>query len=366
MPPADIIAAMESDQSSVAANLLAIVPGGSNTDVIVAPTHLVGPGQLAWGGQLRIGPGGKSRNVAQMMAAYLGPGRVAFLGRTLSPPDKLAARLPDAASCKVDDLLPAIYGLLAQVPMAALQQAGVITDFVLRTPYTDTAAGTALIPVDVSGENSIYVAPGLNEQFRPQDMATAAPLIAAMAQAARTAGRRGVMALALEIPLATAVAAARLARRHGLLVVLDTGGLQDDVDYSPLLRLADVIKPNEHEARMLTGIEVGGAEEAARAAEVLLKRYGAGQVVITAGADGAYLAEADGSSVWHFAARIAGAAEDTTGCGDQFMAVLCAELALGRELADAIPPAIVAAGMQATRSGIQPVTRAELDQQSDG
>jgi ribokinase len=346
--------------------IVAVVPGGSNTDVIVSPTHLVGPGELSWGGGLTIGPGGKSRNVAQMMAAYLGLGRVAFLGRTLAAPKGLGdleRRLSEAAgaggSAKVEDLLPTVYCLLAQVPMAALEEAGVVTEHVLRTAYEGTAAGTALIPVDVSGENTIYVAPGLNDHFSPQDVAAAEPLVAEVAEQSVRRGERGVMALALEIRLETAVAAAKLARQHGMLVVLDMGGMQAGADYSPLLSLADVVKPNEHEARMLSGVEVHDTATASRAAKVLRERYGIGRLVITAGSGGSYVIENDGEAR-HHAAHILGAAVDTTGCGDQFMAVLCAELALGGDLAAAIEPASRAAGMQAMRSGIQPVRRAEL------
>ena len=171
--------------------------------------------------------------------------------------------------------------------------------------------------------------------------------------------QRGVMALALEIQQATAIAAARLARRHGLLVVLDMGGMQAGVDYAALVALADVVKPNEHEALMLTDVEVGDAASATRAAEVLHQRCGTRQLVITAGADGAYVME-DGGAARHYPARTIGRVVDTTGCGDQFMAVLCAELALGSTLAAAIEPATIAAGLQAMRSGIDPVERGEV------
>jgi len=51
---------------------------------------------------------------------------------------------------------------------------------------------------------------------------------------------------------------------------------------------------------------------------------------------------------------------DETGCGDQVMAVLCAEIARGKDLLQAADLAVRAGAIQYYRVGIQPVTRDEL------
>jgi ribokinase len=376
-------------------NILAIVPGGSNTDLVIAGTPTVGPGQLSCGGRFTIGPGGKSRNVAQMMAAYLGPGSVAFLGRTLAPPDDAtppnstptspesaapsaapppcAATPPEradraAATTEADLLVSRLYRLLAEVPLAALRAAGVVTDFVRRVPYDGTPAGVAQILVSPDGENTIYLAPGLNAHFAPADLDAADPLFDAVA---RRPHGGAVLPLALEIPAATAAHAARKAHACGMTVVLDPGGIASAEDAAEVLPLVDIIKPNEHEVRLLTGIDVTDDATAARAAEVLRQRWGIPSTIITAGARGAWLVRADNPpprepGVTFYPARRVPRVADTTGCGDQFMAVLCAHLALDPLATDAaMRQAILAAALQATRPGIDPVTAADVRRFAD-
>lgn len=346
-------------------NVVAVVLGGSNTDLIsTGATKPAGPGEMIGAARFTIGPGGKSRNVAQMMGAYLGPGRVSFVGRTLAPHgdfaslDALFAR-PEASA----DILPQVYSLLAQVPLAALRRSGVLTDLVRLVPYAGTAGGVAQIVVLSSGENMIYSMAGVNAEFSPEDVASAAPLMEAV-------GRRGggVLPMALEIPFDTAVAGAELARRCGLTVIVDPGGMTKGRELSrgqkstlgDVLKLAHIVKPNEQEAMLLTGVEVSDTASAARAAEVLAARDGVAEVIITAGARGA----------WHWKdgrialqkAYSAGPTVDTTGCGDQFMAVLSAHAASGGDRQEGLDRAMVAAALQATRLGIQPVARAEVEE----
>jgi len=357
-------------------SVVAIVPGGSNTDLVMTGVRPAAPGELVTGGRFTVGPGGKSRNVAQMMATYMGPGTVAFLGRTLAPPrggfeelDGLlgattarggaAARSATVVAGGAGDVEPYVHALLAQVPLAALRRSGVVTDFVVQVAWAGTAAGVAEILVSPEGENTIYLASGVNADFCPADVDAASPVFEAVGRRAR-AGAGGIMPLALEIPLATAVHAARKARENAMTVVLDPGGIAEGERIDDVLRLADVVKPNEHEARMLTGVEVADDASAARAARVLRDRHGIHQAVITAGARGAWHVGADGAVAFYPAYRPPRIA-DTTGCGDQFMAVMCCHLATDpSNPASALRHAIVAAALQAARVGIQPVARDEV------
>lgn len=347
-------------------DVAAVVLGGSNTDLVCMGAPQAAPGEMVGGRRFTVGPGGKSRNVAEMMGVYLGPDRVAFVGRTLAPAGDFAALdrlLADGDTA--GDLLPYIYTLLAQVPVQALRRAGVVTGLMTFADFSGTAAGTAEIVVLESGENMIYSVAGVNAEFSPADVERAAPLLEAVG---RRPGR-GVLALALEIPFGTALRGAELAHQHGLTVILDPGGISkaDELNrggatpLDDLLRLVDVVKPNEQEAKILTGVDVSDDASAARAAQLLAERHGVRQTVITAGSRGAW--HAAGGEVRFYPAYRPPQVVDTTGCGDQFMAVLCSHLAAGSgEASDALAHAVVAGALQAARSGIQPVGRREVEE----
>lgn len=309
-----------------------IVPGGLNTDIIgLGVRELLGPGELTLGGELHIGPGGKSRNIAQMAAAFAGRGRVAMIGRSSKDP----------------------YGLW-KPPVRALIKAGVNTDFIKISDFRKTKKypGIALIPVNRQGENQIYVLPGVNADFSAGDIDDAGALFAG--------GQSKILALSLEIPLAAAVHAVKKAVRNNIKVVLDPGGIDRNADYSGLLKQKIfLIKPNEHEAGILTGVKVSDFKTAGMAARRLFRK-GIQNVMITHGKHGAYLFT--GSTAFRLPVpriRLRGRS-DATGCGDQVMAVLCAELSAGRTLPEAARAAILAGTLQFYRVGIQPVSRKEI------
>jgi ribokinase len=314
----------------------AVFIGGLNTDIIATGvSSLLQSGELTRSGKLVIGPGGKSRNMAQMMAAYYGRDTVAMVGRTSKD----------------------LYNLW-KVPVDALKEAGVITDFIKIMDMRETGKfpGVALIPVNRKGENEIYCIPGINDDFCPADIDDAAPLFKSAAQ------NDGILAMSLELPLETAVYAAQKAIALGLRIVLDPGGMAKDIDYAPLLKKEIyLLKPNEHETEMLTGIAVKNMDYAGHAAERFFA-LGIQNVCVTHGSKGAYLFT-DGGQI-HIPAAVepASGQADQTGCGDQTMAVLCSEIVSGTYLTEACRMAMIAGAIQYSRTGIQPVTRAEVEE----
>lgn len=119
--------------------------------------------------------------------------------------------------------------------------------------------------MDEEGNNQIYLLPGINNNFNPQDVDDAAPLFEEATKST------GIVALSLELPLNTALYILDKAKEYGLKVVLDPGGIQEGVDYKPLLN-KDIflLKPNEHEAEILSGVKVSDLESARQAAKVLM------------------------------------------------------------------------------------------------
>lgn len=147
------------------------------------------------------------------------------------------------------------------------------------------------------------------------------------------------------------LAAMRHARGHGARVVLNTAPIAWDM--GDVLALADVVVANEPEALALTGL---AGEAAVRA---LLAR-GPKTAVLTLGARGALLGGAGGVAVLPAPAVTA---IDTAGAGDVMAGTLAAELAVGREIGEAVALAVAAASLSVTRHGTSPSfpTAAEID-----
>ncbi len=312
-------------------NIQVLVAGSLNTDITAAGVdRLLGSGELTRSGTIVIGPGGKSRNMAQMTAAILGPGTVAMVGKTSRDPFRLW-----------------------EVPFRALEEAGVVTDYITIESFEDTGLlpGIALIPVNRQGENQIYCVPGISDSFRPEDIDRAEEVFSEIR----------LLSLTLEMPLATAIHAIQKANARGVPVILDPGGIDPEVDYTELLaRKIFLMKPNEHEAKILTGIEVTGRESAKQAAQILLE-CGIEYVLITHGGCGAYLFSKDSDEQIDIP-KYTAAACDETGCGDQVTAVMCGEILLGTPITEAARIAVRAGTAQYCRSGISPLSGDDIDE----
>ncbi|MGW4242868.1 PfkB family carbohydrate kinase, partial [Nocardia sp. NPDC004722] len=162
-----------------------VVVGSANMDLTVRVSGLPRPGETVSGAALERGAGGKGAN--QAVAARRLGARTTLIGRVGG--DEFGAAL-----------------------RRSLRTAGV-DDSGLDS--VATATGCALVIVDEHGENMITLAPGANGTLRPADLDRHAARI----------GSADVLLLQLEVPLATALAAARLARSAGVLVVLNAAPL---------------------------------------------------------------------------------------------------------------------------------------------
>jgi ribokinase len=197
----------------------------------------------------------------------------------------------------------------AAVLRAHLRDNGVGLDGVVTVPGP---SGAAAIVVDSHAENSIVVAPGAN-----------AHLSMASAEVRSVVAAADVVLLQLEIPIETALAAARLGRDGGALVVVNASpaGAPPEA-LEALAGVVDVVVLNDEESRQW--------------------HWPVPHLVITRGADGATHVGPDGS---RDIAAPAVEAVDTTGAGDVFAGVLAAGWLAGP--ADALRRAC-AAGALAT------------------
>lgn len=196
--------------------------------------------------------------------------------------------------------------------------------------------GAAHIAVDRAGANTIIVAPGANATLSPPDVRGASATI----EASR------VMLVQLEIPDDAVIEALRLGRAAGTTTILNPAPARP---LPPsLLRLCDVVVPNEPEAGALTG------ETDRRAAVESLRRLAPDAVVIvTCGADGAVVAGPDLDGVISVpASRVA--VVDTVAAGDAFCGVLAAALATRHPLLEAVRRAGAGGAHAATVAGALP------------
>jgi ribokinase len=214
---------------------------------------------------------------------------------------------------------------------AALRKEGIdVAHFSVRR---GSGSGVALIIVGgAARENQITIARSANDLLRPADVARASSSIA----------KAGAVVAQLEVPLAAVSHAAKLARRHRVPFILNPAPVRKLP--ASLLRQVSVLVPNEHEAALLTG-----ERDPKRAAKKLLA-LGCGAVVITLGAKGALVAEADELRTIP-APRVKPV--DTVGAGDCFTGWLATGIAEGLALTDAAARAGIAASLSVTRHGAQ-------------
>ena len=294
-----------------------IVIGSSNTDMVVRSERLPRPGESVIGGGFMMAGGGKGANQA-VAVARMGH-RVIFtaaLGRDM---------FGDAA-------------------VSSYQRFGIDTSYIVRK---DAPSGVALIMVDSAGQNSISVALGANNSLSTEDIRGVLEQVE----------KDDIVLLQLEVPMATVDAAVDIAAAKEARVVLNPAPAAM-VSEQTLSKLY-LITPNQTEAQTLTGIEVKDEATASLAAQVLCSR-GVGRVVITMGNLGAYLYE-EGRGEIIEARKVA--AVDTTAAGDVYNGALCAALAEGKSLREALTFATKASAISVTRVGAQPSvpTREEVD-----
>ena len=287
-----------------------LVVGSINMDLVVRAPRFPVAGETLRGEGFKHVPGGKGSNQATA-ASRLG-GQVKMVGRV-----------------GADNFGPALRETLAE--------AGV--DVTEVKTADDAPTGVAFIILDAGGQNSIIIAQGSNLSVRPDDIRALAPLF----------DQSDVLLLQLEIPMESVKEAIKMAKERNVKVVLDAGPptpLEDD-----LIKMIDVLSPNETEASALLGREVAATAEDAEAAAMELLAKGTGAVVFKLGERGCLIVTKD--EVTHLPSYIVNVV-DTTGAGDAFTAALAVGLGEGMSLKDASRFASAAGALACTKFGAQP------------
>jgi len=202
----------------------------------------------------------------------------------------------------------------------------------------DQPTGVGFIIVDANGNNCITLDPGANDLLTAEEVS----------QGLKTLTPEAVVLAQLEIPVEAARAAMTRGREKQALTILNPAPARTLPD--SVLRLVDVLTPNQSEAKVLVGQSPDVVIEPETVARELVRR-GVKQVVITLGDKGALIATANSSR--HVPA-IKVSAEDTTGAGDSFNAGLAVALSCGEKLDEAVRFAVVTGGLAVRREGVVP------------
>jgi len=268
-------------------------------------------GQTILGAGFKLGPGGKGSNQS-VAAARLG-GKVSFISKIGKD----------------------TFGKMAQDMYAA---EGIDTS--LLAVSSDHSTGAAAIIVDdANGENAIIVTPGAANALTEEEVDSAREQIR----------HSSVFMTQLELPLNIVEHGLKLARGLSVRTILNPApacNLSDSI-----LELCNFLTPNESEAEALTQQSIISLEDAEKAAEILLRR-GVSTVILTLGARGALLKNAELTQ--HIPAFQVGPVLDTTGAGDAFNGGFAVALSEGQSLIQAVRLGCAVAGISVTRHGTAP------------
>ena len=255
-----------------------LVIGSINIDLTVSTERIPKSGETVTGTAFSTNYGGKGANQAVAIAKQ--GGAVKFIGAVGN--DNYGS------SC------------IANLEKNGIEFCGKILN--------NESTGVAVITV-CGGDNSIILHSGANSKVNKEMLVENTALF----------DWADIVVMQLEIPVITVLEGALLAKKHGCITILNPAPV---CKLPPeLLKLTDIIIPNEHEARLLTGYSCD-SEAGCRQAIARFNELGVPNVIITLGANGcAYTG--NGSIVFKTAYK--SKAVDTTAAGDSFIGGLCSE-----------------------------------------
>jgi ribokinase len=291
-----------------------VIVGSISMDMVACTPRIPGVGETVIGTSFSTTPGGKGANQAVAGARLGYP--VEMVGKVGE--DEYGQRL-------LDDLSQAGVGIHAMGRFHG-------------------SSGLAHIFLAENGHNSIVIVQGANA-----DVDTA--FIDQHADCIRSAG---IVLCQLELPIKTTLHTIDLCVAAGVPVMLDP---------APAAPLPDSVfqniawfTPNETEAALYDS----GGDTPERIAQQLLAR-GVGGVALKRGAEGSYIATADGKAAWVPAVKVN--AIDTVAAGDCFNGAFAVGLMEGMDPWKAARFASASAAISVTRRGAQASlpTRTEVD-----
>lgn len=285
-----------------------LVVGSMNMDLVLETERLPEPGESYFGDRYHYVLGGKGANQA-VAAAKLGLD-VVFVGRVGNDEH-------------------------GNVVRENLRRQGIATDLIAVDPEQPT--GLAVIILEPTGENRIFVYAGANMSIRLADL--------------DEAFRRSFDAVLLnfEVPDEVIHEVCARARALNLPIIIDAGPAR--IFDMERMGTIEILSPNETETEALAGVACDTVDSAKAAAEELGRRSEAKHIVIKLGHRGA-LVYSDGN--FHHVEAFDVDTVDTTAAGDAFTAGVAARYLRTGDLIDAVRFGNAAGAIAVTRLGAQP------------
>ncbi|WP_341472990.1 ribokinase [Clostridium niameyense] len=287
-----------------------VVFGSFIADLMARTPHLPVPGETVKGESFKIGPGGKGSN--QAIAAKRAGGDVTFISKIGKD----------------------VFGQLA---LETYKKEKMDTKYMFEDKQLST--GTALITVDSNtSENEIVVISGACGNITDTEIEMVTEEIK----------NCDIFVTQLETNKDALEKVISIASENNIQVVLNPAPVQLISD--SILKLIDIITPNEVEAGEFTGVKIKTMEDVKKAA-CILQQKGIDNVVITLGSKGVYVKTLKKDE---FIKAYRVKAVDTTGAGDAFNGGFVAALSHGKDIFEATKYGNAVAALSVTKLGTAP------------
>jgi len=286
-----------------------LVKGSLNMDFVIDSDRIPVPGETLIGNSFSLVPGGKGANKAYALG-------------------KLGANVAMIGAVGNDD-----YGKLL---LKNLNSVNVDTSGIVKLDNINT--GCAFINVDASGENRIIVISGANASITKEIIDNNVKLI----------DEADIIVMQLEIPVDVVTYVAKMAKSKNKLVVLDPAPASNNVS-DELFENVDIIKPNETEIQILSGLDIKNNDDFIKAAKILIDK-GVKYIIVSLGENGSLLVTKEKIEKFD---TIKVDVVDTTAAGDSFTAAIAKCLSEGKSIEEAIKFGHIVSSIVVTKKGAQ-------------
>ncbi|MFD2706043.1 ribokinase [Salibacterium lacus] len=284
------------------------VVGSINNDIVAVIDQYPKRGDTIFGKEIQYFPGGKGANQATAAARF----------------DKHVRMIGAVGSDYYGENL-----------LKSLGSSSVDTRFIKTSEKY--ATGTAIVTIDSTSENTMFVMKGANEDLLPEDVETSF----------RETDDTNVLLVQMEVPQETVIRSMQLAKEKNIYTILDPAPAEGITVKA--LEYADIITPNRQETYHMLGIDVVDVDTAIQAGRTF-ENMGVKNSILKMADQGAVVYQ---SGKWCHIPAISVEPLDSVGAGDAFAGTLACCIEEGIDLVRAARFASVVGALKVTKAGAQ-------------